>query len=146
MTDPVPIRVLHVEDDSNDAFLIAHAFRKRAPQVNLALVSDGRLAKDYLAGGGDYRDRLMPDLVLMDLKLPKMTGLEVLEWMKSQDGLKGLPVFILSSSSEKRDVDRARELGARGYFPKHGSSSGLAQIVQEIVAFAEALRGTGTRA
>jgi CheY-like chemotaxis protein len=72
----------------------------------------------------------------MDLKLPRMTGLEVLEWMKSKAELRELPVFILSSSSEKSDVERAHALGANGYFPKQGTIQGLGEIVRALLAFA----------
>lgn len=129
----VGLRILHVEDDPNDAFLVEHAFRKAAPTVSLVLVSDGREAQDFLAGTGRHRDRVLPDLVLMDLKLPRMTGLEVLAWMKSQTALCRLPVFILSSSSEKGDVDRAEALGVNGYFSKQGSIQALVAIVRRVL-------------
>jgi len=130
------LRILHVEDDANDAFLVGHAFRKAAPQVLVAVVSDGREAQEYLTGKGRHAGTEPPDLVLMDLKLPRMTGLEVLEWMKSQAELRKLPVFILSSSSEKSDVERAHALGANGYFPKQGTIQGLVEIVRALLAFA----------
>jgi CheY-like chemotaxis protein len=129
------LRILHVEDDANDAFLVGHAFRKAAPQVQVSVVSDGREAQEYLTGKGRHQGTEPPDLVLMDLKLPRMTGLEVLEWMKSQAELRKMPVFILSSSSEKRDVERAHALGVNGYFPKQGTIQGLAEIVQALLAF-----------
>ena len=130
------LRILHVEDDPNDAFLVGHAFKKEAPMVRIAVVTDGREAQEYLAGKGRHEGQERPDLVLMDLKLPRMTGLEVLEWMKSQTGLQKLPVFILSSSSEKSDVDRAHALGANGYFSKQGTITGLTEIVRALLAFA----------
>jgi CheY-like chemotaxis protein len=130
------LRILHVEDDANDAFLVGHAFRKEAPQVRVAVVTDGREAQEYLAGKGRHEGTATPDLVLMDLKLPRMTGLEVLEWMKSQAELREVPVFILSSSSEKSDVERAHALGANGYFPKQGTIKGLIEIVRALMAFA----------
>jgi CheY-like chemotaxis protein len=125
-------RILHVEDDDNDALLVEHAFRKEAPQASLVVVTDGRAAQDYLS-----RNEALPDLVLMDLKLPRMTGLEVLEWMKAQPRLQDLPVFILSSSSEKQDVDRAQALGVAGYLSKQGSLKGLLDIVRDLVAFVD---------
>jgi CheY-like chemotaxis protein len=130
------LRILHVEDDANDAFLVGHAFKKEAPQVRVAVVTDGREAQEYLAGKGRHEGKAAPDLVLMDLKLPRMTGLEVLEWMKSREELRRLPVFILSSSSEKSDVERANALGVNGYFSKQGTIQGLVEVVRALIAFA----------
>jgi CheY-like chemotaxis protein len=129
---------LHVEDNPDDVFFVRHAFRKAAPKDRLLAVSDGKEAQDYLLGSAPFEDRTthpLPDLVLMDLKLPRMTGLEVLEWMKTRPGLKDIPVFILSSSSEKSDVDRATSLGADGYFSKPGDAKALTAIVQDLLDF-----------
>jgi CheY-like chemotaxis protein len=132
---PRPL-ILHVEDDANDLFLVKHAFGKAAPQAFIVPVTDGREAQAYLAGEGPYADRArhpLPDFVLLDLKLPRMGGLEVLEWMKSVPALAGLPAFILSSSSEKSDVDHARALGASGYHTKQGSVRAMVETLREIV-------------
>ena len=132
---------LHVEDDPNDAFFVRHAFKKGSPGVTLLTVADGREAQNYLSGSSGYGDRArhpLPDLVLMDLKLPRMTGLEVLEWMKSQPGLKDIPVFILSSSSEQSDVERVQALGANGYLSKQGNINILVEIVRGLVELAAA--------
>jgi len=133
-----PFRFLYVEDNPDDVFFVRHAFRKAAPQIQLLAVSDGKAAQDYLLGAVPFQDRSthpLPELVLMDLKLPMMTGLEVLEWMKGQPGLRDIPVFILSSSSEKPDVERAGSLGANGYFTKPGSMKALMEIVQRLLDF-----------
>ena len=138
-----PLHCLYVEDDSNDAFFARHAFRKAAPEASLIVVADGREAQSYLLGSDAYGDRSrhpIPDLVLLDLKLPRMTGLEILEWMKSQPGLKELPVFILSSSSEPSDVERAHALGVSGYLSKKGNVGGLVELVRGLVAVAEGSR------
>jgi len=134
-----PLRVLHVEDDPNDVFLIGRAFRKATPEVVLVAVSDGRQAQAYLSGSEPFGDRMqhpLPDIVLLDLKLPKMTGLELLEWMKGEASLKEIPVFILSSSSEPSDVKRAHALGVNGYLSKQGTPKALAEMAQGLRAFA----------
>ncbi|HVE40162.1 MAG TPA: response regulator [Planctomycetota bacterium] len=143
--DPSPkgpaFRFLHVEDNPDDAFFARHAFRKAAPEIQLLAVSDGKEAQDYLLGAAPFHDRSthpLPDLLLMDLKLPKMTGLEVLGWMKARPELKDIPVFILSSSSEKSDVESAGLLGAKGYFSKPGSVKALTEIVQKLLDFLSA--------
>ena len=85
------------------------------------VVTDGQQAKDYLAGTGKYTDResfRVPAMILLDLKLPLVSGFEVLEWMRGQPGLAELPVVILTGSSEVRDRQQARELGVRGYYVK----------------------------
>jgi len=135
---PSALRILHVEDDPNDSLLVGHAFRKGVPQAVLTLAVDGEEAQAYLGGTGPYADRSLhplPHLVLLDLKLPKRTGLEVLEWMKSRKDLAGLPVFILSSSTEKSDVEQARTLGATGYLSKQGDMKQLVALAREIAAY-----------
>ena len=77
--------VLYAEDDENDAFLLANAFKRVGIPHRLVVVDDGRAAIDYLAGEGEYADRAqhpLPRLVLLDLKMPAVTGLEVLQWIK----------------------------------------------------------------
>ncbi len=147
MPDPDPspkgpaLRFLHVEDNPDDVFFVRHAFRKAAPEVYLVAVSDGKEAQDYLLGAVPFQDRAthpLPDLLLMDLKLPKMTGVEVLGWMKTRPELKDIPVFILSSSSEKADVESADLLGAKGYFSKPGSVKALMEIVRRLLDFLSA--------
>jgi CheY-like chemotaxis protein len=116
MHDRNQFTVLLVEDDLNDIFLVKRAF-KRANLVNpLQVVTDGCEAVQYLIGEGKYADRQahpLPDLIVMDLKMPRKTGLEVLEWLKKDGSLKRIPVVIVSSSDHLRDVNRAYELGAK---------------------------------
>ena len=113
-------------------------FHKEAPGAVLFVARDGEEAVAYLAGRSPFLDRTkfpLPKLVLMDLKLPKKTGIEVIQWMKSQPELKEIPVYILSSSAETRDQDRARQAGATGYLVKQGSLEGLTSVLSEIFAF-----------
>jgi CheY-like chemotaxis protein len=113
--------ILLVEDSAADVALVRRAFRRGGGVAQLHVVRDGDAAVEYLAGTGDYADRArhpMPRLVLLDLKLPRRSGLEVLAWLRGQPGLGRLPVVILTSSREHVDVDRAYDLGVNGYLLK----------------------------
>lgn len=127
--------ILLVEDDINDVTLFQRAYRKCELANPLQIVGDGEAAQDYLAGSGKYADRLaypIPALVLLDFKLPRKSGLEVLEWMRSQNDLKRLPVVALTSSQEKADVNRAYDLGINSYLVKPAAFDNLMQLIQAL--------------
>ena len=131
--------VLHVEDDPNDRLILSILFKKSAAEVDLRTAADGAEAVDYLAGRGAYADRHrhpLPRLVILDLKLPKMNGFEVLAWARAQASLKDVPIIILSSSQEKGDVQRAFELGASSYLVKSVDMASMREIVKGIVELA----------
>ena len=133
---------LVVEDDQNDRLLLAHAFRKSAPNVRLHMSRDSFDAEDYLLGRGSYGDRAahpLPQLILLDLKLPRRSGLEFLAWIKKQPPLAGIPVIILSSSQEPSDLDRAYELGAKSYLVKSVELRELVSVAEGIAAYASLL-------
>jgi CheY-like chemotaxis protein len=134
--------VLVVEDDQNDRLLLAHAFRKSASGVRLHLSKDAFDAEDYLVGRGAYGDRSanpLPQLILLDLKLPRRSGLEFLAWIKEDPPLAGIPVIVLSSSQESCDLDRAYELGAKSYLVKSVELKELVLIAEGIAAYASLL-------
>lgn len=135
--------ILLVEDDPDDEFLIEQAFRTAAPGVRLHVVSDGEAAQHYLSGSGKYGDRTahpFPALVLLDINLPKRTGLEVLEWMKQHPDLAHVPVIILSSSTQETEVERAYALDANAYLSKEGPIDALDRMAAGIAALLEALQ------
>jgi CheY-like chemotaxis protein len=114
-------RILHVEDDPNDVLLVRRAFQKLSDKDELMHACDGEEAIAYLAGAGIYADRQSypaPEVVLLDLKLPRKTGFEVLAWARNQPKLRSLPIVMLSSSREQRDVNRCYELGANSFLVK----------------------------
>jgi CheY-like chemotaxis protein len=127
--------ILLVEDDPNDIVLIQRAFAKAALVNPLRIVRDGEEAILYLGGSQDYADRgkyPLPSLILLDLKLPRKSGLEVLEWLRQQPSLRHVPVIVLTSSKEMRDINRAYELGANSYLVKPVGFEGLLEMVRAI--------------
>jgi CheY-like chemotaxis protein len=112
--------VLLAEDNEDDLFLSSRVLAKASLQT-VHHVADGREAIDYLAGRGPYADRVrhpLPDILLLDLKMPGHTGHEVLEWLRRQPGLQTITVYMLTSSDEPSDRRRAQKAGARGYIVK----------------------------
>jgi CheY-like chemotaxis protein len=135
MTADVRQPLVVVEDDGNDVVLLRRAFRKSNLLNPLVFLPDGEVARDYLAGHGDYADRAahpLPVLMLLDLKLPRMSGLELLEWMRDRPSLRSLPVVILTSSRESRDLERAYALGANSYLVKPVAFEALLELVRAI--------------
>jgi CheY-like chemotaxis protein len=110
-----------VEDREDDIILIRRSFKIASLKNPLHVVRTGEEALAYLNGEGKYSMRAeypLPILVLLDLKLPGMDGFEVLKWIRAQPGLRGLPVVVLTCSTEIRDVNRAYQLGANSFFVK----------------------------
>lgn len=130
--------ILIVEDDPNDVILIQRAFGKARILNPLQTVPNGDDAVAYLAGDGPFADRQrypIPVLVLLDLKLPRRSGLEVLEWIREREGLKRLPVVVLTSSKEVADVNRAYDLGANSYLVKPVSFNSLLELVKSLEVY-----------
>jgi len=124
----MPEAILHIEDDRNDQFLVERALKKLASPVEVRAVSDGDEAIDYFKGNGKFSDRKsfpLPTVVFLDIKLPRKTGHEVLEWLKNDPILKRIPVVMISGSAMQSDIDRAYELGASAYLVKPVSGEEL---------------------
>jgi CheY-like chemotaxis protein len=127
--------MLIVEDDPYDSKLILRAIRKARILNPTRLIEDGASAIAYLAGKPPYDDRQkfpLPVVVLLDLKLPKQTGFEVLEWLRNQPTLSRLPVVVLTSSAENSDVNRAYDLGANSYLVKPVDSDALVDMLKTV--------------
>lgn len=130
--------ILLVEDDPDDAVLLQRAVGKRARNCRLQHAEDGETAIDYLAGEGRYANRLehpFPQIILLDLKLPRKSGFDVLDWLKGQPRLRSLPVIVLSSSDEPQDMRRAYAAGANSYLVKPPHYTGLADMVEKIESY-----------
>lgn len=126
--------ILLVEDNPDDVLLIQRAFRK-ANMPSLIQVSDGDEAVLYLSGEQPYNDREqypLPVLILLDLKLPRRSGLEVLQWLRQQPGLKRLLVVVLTSSKESIDINCAYDLGANSYLVKPVAFNDLLDLVKTL--------------
>lgn len=130
--------ILYAEDDENDAFLLNRAFT-RAEIINpLVIVSNGNAAIEYLSGRGSYAQRdenPLPCLVLLDLKMPGKSGLEVLEWIQKEPTLSTLPTLMLTSSSQEKDVRQAYLLGANGYLLKPSKPDGMLSLAKALKDF-----------
>ena len=113
--------ILIVEDREDDVLLMRKSFEKAGLPNPIKIVRDGEEALAYLSGEGKYASRdeyPLPSLILLDLKLPRMDGFEVITWIRKQEGIRAIPVVVLTSSSQLRDVNRAYELGANSFFVK----------------------------
>jgi CheY-like chemotaxis protein len=127
--------VLLVEDNPSDIGLTKRAFEKNRIQNKLVVAEDGQEALDYLFGAGAYAGRdtsEMPAVILMDLKLPKVDGLEALRRIRAHDLTKRLPVVILTSSREDQDVAMSYDLGANSYIRKPVDFQQFAEAVRTL--------------
>ncbi len=115
------IEILLVEDNPTDAELTIRALKKKKLTNNLVWVKDGAEALDFLFAKGEYSDRNtdeIPKLVLLDLRMPKVDGLEVLQKIKADDSTKKIPVVVLTSSKEDKDIVESYKLGVNSYVSK----------------------------
>jgi CheY-like chemotaxis protein len=127
--------VLAAEDDEGDAMLLRLAFKRACIPHSLIVVHDGQEAIDYLNGHPPYEDRVIyppPALLLLDLKMPRLNGFDVLTWWAEHPELRDLPVVVLSSSSHETDIDRARKMGAREYIVKPHGFAQLTKLMEEL--------------
>jgi len=127
--------ILVAEDDPTDAFFLQRAFAKTGVMVGLRFVRDGQEAIDYLRGEPPFADRAvhpLPALLLLDLKMPRLNGFEVLHWLKTQPLLKRLLVIVFSSSAEEGDINRAYDLGANSYLVKPHATEQLIDLVNRV--------------
>jgi CheY-like chemotaxis protein len=130
-----PFTILHVEDDPNDVLLVQRALRKANAPLAIQAVSDGDKALAYLSGAEAYSDREkspLPHLVLLDLKMPRKSGLDVLRWIQEHPAFQMMIVIVLSSSRNKSDVDEAYQLGARSYLVKPLSVSERLELARAL--------------
>ena len=130
--------VLLVEDREDDVLLIRQAFEQSQICNPLFVVRSGEEAVFYLKGEGRFSNRdeyPLPDLLLLDLKMPGMDGFEVLAWIRQQPGLSSLRILVLTSSDQIRDVNRAYQLGANSFLVKPQDFSDLTQLSKIIKDF-----------
>ncbi|MBC8065479.1 MAG: response regulator [Chlorobia bacterium] len=132
LTEPL---VLHVEDNADDEMLVKRALRTGVPGNTLIAARDGKEACGYLFEGkllGGLSEHRLPDLILLDLKLPIIGGLEILEKIRKVEATKRIPVVVLTSSDEARDIERCYQLGVNSYVAKPVDFEKFVEAVKRI--------------
>jgi CheY-like chemotaxis protein len=129
------VAILLVDDDPNDALLVQRAMKRASLSYPVVHRRDGEEAIDYLSGKPPYADRAkypLPALILLDIKMPKLTGFEVLAWIQGQPSLAHIPVVVLTASVRQEDRHEAEKLGAVGYRTKPVDFSELVDIIRDV--------------
>ena len=129
------VEVLLVEDNIHDAEMTIRALRKVNLSNNLVHVKDGEEALDFIFARGKFTGReteRLPKVILLDIKMPKVDGIEVLRQLKSHDASKTIPVVIMTSSKEEQDIIRSYQLGVNSYVVKPVDFEGFAKAVSEL--------------
>lgn len=129
---PAPIEILLVEDDDNDIRITQRALARSSMLAHIEVVRDGQAALDYVQGKPPYVGRRRPELVLLDISLPKVNGMEVLRSMKSDPALRPIPVLMLTTSSRPEDVATAYAHGANGYVCKPIHFARFVEVVADL--------------
>ena len=128
-------KILLVEDNPDDAELILLALRSKKISNEIDIVTDGEEALDYLYARGKHSSRdknELPVFILLDLKMPKMDGHEVLQEIKQDNGLKKIPVIIFTSSLEEKDLDKSYSNGANSYIQKPVNGDQFDEVVEKL--------------
>lgn len=113
-----PAEILLVDDNRGDALLASHAFKDSHVATQLTIASTGEMALSILAREGEYRDKPLPDLVMLDLQLPKMSGVDVLHHIKTHPRFKHIPVIVMSNSGAGHNILKSYQLHANAYVIK----------------------------
>jgi len=136
------LTMLLAEDNENDFALFGHALEHSGRLANLSIklkrVHDGAEAISYLAAQGKFADRVtipFPDIVVLDLKMPRLTGLDVLAWLKGHEEYRRIPKILLSGSCEQSDIDEAYRLGVNTYFQKPVGLVEFRELVHHMIFY-----------
>jgi CheY-like chemotaxis protein len=132
---PDKASVLIAEDNVNDVFLLKNAFQEAAPKVRINVVENGEEFIRYLTPKPGAARNPIPAFVLLDLKMPKVDGFEVLQWVRHQPELRRLLIIVLSSSNEAGQINRAYDLGANSYLTKPFDYQGLTVLVRKLLSY-----------
>jgi two-component system, chemotaxis family, response regulator Rcp1 len=133
--DAEPLEVLLVEDSPGDVRLTREAFKDAKVHINMHVASDGMQAMAFLKREGEHANAPRPDMILLDLNLPKKDGREVLEEIKESPALKSIPVVILTTSASEADILRSYQLHANCYITKPVDLDGFLEVVKSIDGF-----------
>ena len=134
MTQFQSVDILLAEDSATDAEMTMRALRKSQLANNLILVKDGQEALDFLQMKGEFAGRSngRPKLILLDIKMPRVDGIEVLRYIKQTDALRTIPVVMLTSSAEERDMVESYQLGANSYIVKPVDTEEFYRAVKDL--------------
>lgn len=130
-----PVEILLVEDNPNDVELTLHSLKRNNVTNHVRVVRDGAEALDFIFGKGAYRSRSLrdgPKVILLDLKLPKVDGLEVLRQLKADPEARKIPVVVLTSSREERDIVESYKLGVNSYIVKPVDFTQFTEAVRQL--------------
>jgi CheY-like chemotaxis protein len=138
MIDASQTAILFIEDDPNDQILVRRAFNKCGIMNQLYCIDNGDSAVEILSnsqGDSSAGAQVQAGLVLLDLKLPRRSGLEVLEWIRGRPSLRRMPTVILTSSRQQEDIDRAYDLGANSYLVKPVDLHEFTELIRSVVTY-----------
>ncbi|WP_225335782.1 response regulator [Halomicrobium urmianum] len=130
-----PVEILLVEDNPGDVRLLREAFEVTRIETAFQVVNTGEDAEDFLKGRGDYEGVSLPDIVLLDLNLPRKDGYDVLEAIREDERLQSLPVLILTSSTAEEDVKRCYAADANAYLTKPTGMDDFQDVVRAVERF-----------
>lgn len=130
--------ILLIEDSPDDVFFMQRALKLTGAALDVQVAEDGQVAMDYLNGEGSFADRARfpwPSLILLDLRMPRVPGFEVLKWLREKEEFDCVPIVVFSSSREDRDMRKAYALRANSFMVKSGDTEQLAAMVKTIVDY-----------
>jgi len=134
------VRILLAEDNEDHLFLIVRALRDmEGVRLEIDAVRDGAEALDYINRRGRFEARPRPHLIILDLKMPKVSGFEVIESIKKDPELRTIPIVVLTASDRDEDVEASYDLGANSYVVKPSTPAGLREGLQELSGYWTAL-------
>lgn len=132
---PVPVEILLAEDREPDILLVQNSFKKLKVLNHLNVVRDGEQLMDFLKHEGSYENSPTPDLILLDLNMPKLSGREALDLIKKDHNLRKIPVVVLTSSDAEEDIVKSYDLHANAYIRKPIGLKEFHQIIERIESF-----------
>lgn len=130
-----PIHILLVEDNEGDVFLVTEALEEGKIINKISVTRDGKEAIDFLTKKGKYENEQLPDLILLDINLPKKNGHEVLEYIKEKDELKQIPVIMLTTSSSEKDILLSNKNHANSFITKPVDVDHFLKVIYNIENF-----------
>lgn len=130
-----PFVILIAEDERTDAFFVQEAVNRMTCKTELHIVKDGQAVMDFLARTGEYVDMPQPDIILLDINMPRKNGHEVLADIKENPALRHIPVIMLSGSNAQRDIVKSYDLHANAFVTKANDFSGMLRVMSAIEAF-----------